>query len=92
MHRGGDVLVEYSSNTRNLEITVPITFNDMMFTYDYAATIMGLGPKGGIDGKITDINIEAKLGFNTETFEATLEEFYITHTGSVRRCDNIPTN
>jgi hypothetical protein len=83
MHRGGDVLVEYSSNTRNLEITVPITFNDLMFTYDYAATIMGLGPKGGIDGKITDINIEAKLGFNTETFEATLEEFYITHTGTI---------
>ncbi|EFA03851.1 uncharacterized protein LOC660232 [Tribolium castaneum] len=83
IHRGGDVVVTYSSNTKYLEVTVPIAFDDMQFTYDYSAKIMGLGPTGGIEGKIAKLTCEVKIGFDVEAIQASLDEFYITNSGHI---------
>lgn len=42
---------------------------------------MGLGPTGGIDGKVTDIKLELVLNVDEETNYLTLETFEITKTG-----------
>ncbi|XP_044267281.1 uncharacterized protein LOC123013047 [Tribolium madens] len=83
IHRGGDVVVTYSSNSKYLEVTVPIAFDDMQFTYDYSAKIMGLGPRGGIEGKISALTCEVKIGFDVDKIHASLDEFYITHSGHI---------
>nr|XP_015835604.1 PREDICTED: uncharacterized protein LOC103312896 [Tribolium castaneum] len=83
IHRSGDVVVSYSSNTKYLEITVPIAFDDLQFTYDYSAKIMGLGPTGGIEGKANSVGVRVKIGFNVETLEASLDEFSITNSGRI---------
>ncbi|RZC37491.1 uncharacterized protein BDFB_010402 [Asbolus verrucosus] len=53
------------------------------FTYDYSAKIMGLGPTGGIEGKVSNIAVEVKIGFDTTTLTASLDEFYIIHAGDI---------
>lgn len=81
IHRGGDVVVSYSSNTKLLEVTVPIAFDDMQFTYDYSAKIMGLGPTGGIEGKVSALTCAVKISFDTQNLVANLDKFDITHSG-----------
>lgn len=81
LHRGDDVVVSYSSSTKYLEIKVPIALDDLQFTYNYNAKIMGLGPDGSIDGKISNIKVDVVLGFDLVNLQASIDEFYITHTG-----------
>ena len=80
IHRGGDVIVTYSTEAKFLEVTVPIAFDDLQFTYEYSAEIMGLGPTGGIDGKIANIEVEVKIGFDVTNLVLSLDEFEIIDT------------
>ncbi|CAH1368577.1 unnamed protein product [Tenebrio molitor] len=83
IHRGGDVLLSYSHNTKYITANVPISFNDLEFTYDYSAKILGMGPTGGIVGKVTNVQVEVVIGFNIETLRASLDEFYIVKAGQI---------
>ena len=85
IHRGGDVLATYDTDVKFLEITVPIGFNDLQFTYDYSAKIMGLGPAGYIDGQVTDLAVEVKIGVDPVALVLSLDEFNIVHAGFVRQ-------
>ncbi|XP_063922604.1 uncharacterized protein LOC135137005 [Zophobas morio] len=83
IHRGGDVIVTYDTDVKFLEVTLPIAFNDLQFTYDYSAKIMGLGPAGYIDGKVTDLAVEVKIGFDPVALVLSLDEFNIVHAGNI---------
>ncbi|KAJ3653534.1 hypothetical protein Zmor_012781 [Zophobas morio] len=83
VHRGGDVIVTYSTEAKFLEVTVPIAFDDLQFTYEYSAEIMGLGPTGGIDGKIANIEVEVKIGFDVTNLVLSLDEFEIIDTNHI---------
>lgn len=64
-----------------MEIKVPIALDDLEFSYNYNAKIMGLGPDGSIDGKVSNIKVDVTLGFDLVTLQASIDEFYITHAG-----------
>lgn len=42
---------------------------------------MNLGPTGGIEGKVSNLRIEAKIGFDFENYVASLDEFDIVNSG-----------
>ncbi|RZC36751.1 hypothetical protein BDFB_014678 [Asbolus verrucosus] len=44
---------------------------------------MGLGPVGGIEGKVNGIVAEVKIGFDTDKFQASLDEFHIINAGHI---------
>lgn len=51
------------------------------FTYLYSAKLMDLGPTGGLDGKVKDIEINLVVDYDLETNRLSLNSFKITKSG-----------
>ncbi|GLV39078.1 uncharacterized protein CBL_06129 [Carabus blaptoides fortunei] len=81
LYRSGDATLEYEGNILNLRL--PVSFNTMNMNYDYSASIMNLGPYGGLEGKIMGVSAYVDISIDTVTTEIILQEFQITDAGSV---------
>jgi len=77
VYRGGDAVVTYHPSTHKLEVSVPLAFKDLMFNFDYSATFMHLGPRGGVEGKVSKVKIDFVLGIDFAGYNASIEEFNI---------------
>lgn len=52
------------------------------FDYQYSAKLMNLGPTGGIDGKVTDIEVLLEVMIDVQTNNLiTLKTFKISNAG-----------
>lgn len=80
LHRVGDVSLTLQGNG-DVVLTVPLGFDDLVFSYDYSAKIMDLGPTGGLDGKVVDVETEIKAYVDLTTQKLTLQSFKITNAG-----------
>lgn len=73
--------MQYEGNVLNLRI--PVAFNTMNINYDYKASIMNIGPHGGVEGKIHGMNVFVDITVDTINAEINLQDFQITNAGSV---------
>lgn len=80
LHRVGDVSLTLQGNG-DIVLTIPLGFDDLVFNYDYSAKIMNLGPTGGLDGKVVDVDTEIKAYVDLTTQKLTLQSFKITNAG-----------
>lgn len=62
-------------------MTIPISFKEMQFTYDYNVAILGLKSEGGIEGKVRSVSAKVRIGFDFKNSVAFLDEFYFTNPG-----------
>lgn len=62
-------------------LTIPLGFDDLVFNYDYSAKIMDLGPTGGVDGKVVNVETEIKAYVDLATQKLSLQSFKITSAG-----------
>ncbi|KAJ8956945.1 hypothetical protein NQ318_014364 [Aromia moschata] len=83
LKRNGDVTVTYYSSSSTLEINVPIKFETLTVSYEYLTKILLLRIKGEAHGKVENLNIDVRLGFNFTTYEASLDNFDIGNTGKL---------
>ncbi|XP_044266592.1 uncharacterized protein LOC123012618 [Tribolium madens] len=81
IHRRGEIM-SYNFHKKYF-MTIPIAFKEMHFTYDYDTTIMGLKSQGGIEGKIGYLSATVKIGFDSQTLTAFLEDFHIDNSGII---------
>ncbi|XP_044272295.1 uncharacterized protein LOC123016144 [Tribolium madens] len=84
LHRSDDATFKYDLLAQTASVGVGIGFQHLGFTYDYSAKIMGLGPKGGIEGTVTDLNMNLEVGFDFKKKVLTLENFSISNSGKVQ--------
>lgn len=80
LHRVGDVALTLQGNG-DIILTIPVGFNDLVFSYDYSAKIMDLGPTGALDGSVVEVETEIKAYIDLETQRLSLQSFTITNTG-----------
>ncbi|KAF2887091.1 hypothetical protein ILUMI_19082 [Ignelater luminosus] len=81
LERVDDCTIEPSGKKMLLKLS--LTFTDLLFNYEYTAKLMGIGPKGGIDGSLRDAKFTITVSVDTETCEAQLEEYKLNRQGKM---------
>ncbi|KAF7287561.1 hypothetical protein GWI33_005925 [Rhynchophorus ferrugineus] len=83
IERNGDVKLSYSSESKVLDLVVPIKLNDIYFKYNYHVIILLIGPKGVMTGKIRDLTMEIELEFDFDDYQATCKEADVKSSGHI---------
>lgn len=83
LHRNGDSIVTYNKNKKYLEVTVPLAFTDLAFSYKYKVNIMHIGPKGKMDGKVMDFRMQVKIGFDYNEYRMFMDGYQVIHSGDI---------
>lgn len=81
MKREGDAEMQYEAMTLNLRI--PLRVDTISVNYDYLAKIMNIGPTGGMEARVSKLNIFVEIVLDTKTLEVVLQDFKITDAGSI---------
>ncbi|KAF2889627.1 hypothetical protein ILUMI_16546 [Ignelater luminosus] len=81
LERVDDCSIEPSGKKMLLKLS--LTFTDLLFNYDYTAKLMGIGPKGGIDGSLRNAKFTIIVSIDTDTCEAQLEEYKLNRQGKM---------
>ncbi|XP_030755170.1 uncharacterized protein LOC115881707 [Sitophilus oryzae] len=83
IQRSDDVVVTYTSSSKLLDVTIPITFKKIYFQYHYHVIVLLIGPEGTMTGKIRDLSMELKLSFDFNEYQATYTKASIKSSGHI---------
>ncbi|EFA08505.1 uncharacterized protein LOC662271 [Tribolium castaneum] len=83
LHRTDDAKFDFNIFNLTATVGVGFGFDQLGFTYDYSAKIMNLGPKGGLEGSVTDLAMNLEVGFDFKNKALTLKDFSITNSGNI---------
>ncbi|CAH2007485.1 unnamed protein product [Acanthoscelides obtectus] len=75
-----DVIASYKSQTRTLNIALPLQFDTLVFSYKYDRHV-ALHHKGTVQGKINKVKIDCQLSYNYATYKVHLDKFDIRDSG-----------
>ncbi|CAH2007484.1 unnamed protein product [Acanthoscelides obtectus] len=77
-----DVIASYKSQTRTLNIALPLQFDTLVFSYKYDRHV-ALHHKGTVQGKINKVKIDCQLSYNYATYKVHLDKFDIRDSGRI---------
>ncbi|KAG5884351.1 hypothetical protein JTB14_024429 [Gonioctena quinquepunctata] len=81
--RYDDVEVSYEHSHKTLELSLPILFSDLHFTYHFNVILLLVGPDGDMTGTIKDFKANVKLTFDFNTYTAKLQKLSIPNSGDI---------
>ncbi|XP_060517351.1 uncharacterized protein LOC132696509 [Cylas formicarius] len=81
--RYNDVIISYNSETKIMQLTLPLSFKTLLATYDYHAQALLLGVSGKVNVKITNARMDLTMGFNFKTYHAFVDKADVRDTGSI---------
>ncbi|ENN79566.1 hypothetical protein HUJ04_005702 [Dendroctonus ponderosae] len=77
------VIVKYSTETKVLELTIPLAFHELLISYDYHFVQLLVSVKGAINAKISNFKLNLHLGFNFSDYHAFVDKADVRDTGSI---------
>ncbi|XP_066255351.1 uncharacterized protein [Euwallacea similis] len=67
-----DIIVSYNSANKTITFLLPLSFRDLLFTYDYVTRVLLFSVSGDVNGKIENVHMDLTL-----TYDA-INEFILT--------------
>ncbi|XP_030755013.1 uncharacterized protein LOC115881606 [Sitophilus oryzae] len=78
-----NVIVYYNSDTKILDLTLPISFEKLVIKYKYRTKVLLVTVKGDVTAKITDVKANLNLGFNFSSYQVFAEKVNLKHSGNI---------
>jgi len=79
----GPVLVKYTSATKIIELTLPLSFKSLLISYDYHAAVLIVKVNGGAQAKVSNVKLNLHLGFNFTNYLAFVDKASVSDSGSI---------
>ncbi|XP_066143817.1 uncharacterized protein [Euwallacea fornicatus] len=59
-----DIIVSYNSANKTITFLMPLSFRDLLFTYDYVTRVLLFSVSGDVHGKIVDVHMDLTLTYD----------------------------
>ncbi|XP_066258608.1 uncharacterized protein [Euwallacea similis] len=79
-----NVFATYSSDTKILELTLPLAFDSLLITYDYHTQALLIGVTGDVNAEISNVKLNLQLGMNFTDLHAFVHKADITNSGTIK--------
>ncbi|XP_076254884.1 uncharacterized protein LOC143192930 [Rhynchophorus ferrugineus] len=77
------VKLSYNNETNIIDLTLPLSFDELMISYDYKTKVLLLTISGDVKAKISDVKLSLHLGFDFNSYEAFVDEIDVKNSGSI---------
>ncbi|XP_076254885.1 uncharacterized protein LOC143192931 [Rhynchophorus ferrugineus] len=78
-----EVQINYSNETKILDVTLPLSFDVLLITYDYKTKIILVTIHGDLKAKVKKVKLNLHLGFNFNTYQAFVDKLDVKKSGTI---------